>query len=157
MLNKMKPAHGEKPEERRRHKRFPVMSGIAEPVDIVFSPSPVEPKEPVPGIITDLSAGGLALMTFVPVPIEATISITLDLPGLEKTKLDGKVLRREDKEGTYLHGIKFFHVSEKVAHKLGYMGNDYQDCEIKLSFGVKDVCDKKCHYWLLCTKSAKIK
>lgn len=146
-----------KPEERRQHKRFPLMNGLAEPVDIVFSPSPLESKQPVPGIITNLSAGGLALMTFLPIPIEATISITLNIPGLERTKLEGKVLRREDKGGTHLHGIKFSRISEKIARKLELMGNDYQDCEIKLSLGVTDVCDKKCHYWLLCTKTVKIK
>lgn len=152
-VQKMKPKH----EERRKHKRFPIMNGLAEPVDIIFSPSPLETKQPIPGIISNLSAGGLALITFVPIPIEATISISLNIPGLEKTKLEGKVLRREDKGSTHLHGIRFSHVSEKVAHKLEQMGTDYQNCEIKLSLGVTDVCDKKCHYWLLCTKSVKIK
>jgi len=157
MLNKVKCAPGGKPEERREHKRFPVMNGLAEPVDIIFSPSPLESKKPVPGIISNLSAGGMALMTFVPIPIEATISITLNLPGLEKTKLEGIVLRREDKGGTYLHGIRFSHIPEKVVHKLEHLGRDYEDCEIKLSFGVTDVCDKKCHYWGFCTKPVKLK
>lgn len=159
MLNKVKSANGgkPKPDERRQHKRFPLMDGLAEPVDIVFSPSPVEKGEPVPGVLFNLSAGGLALMTFLPIPIEAIVSIILDLPGLEKTKVEGKVLRREDKSGTYLHGIKFSHILEKVVHKLEHMGRDYEDCELKLSFGVTDVCDKKCHYWALCTKPVKIK
>ncbi len=144
-------------DERRKHKRFPVLRELAEPVDIRLSPSPIDSKQPIPGVISNLSAGGMALITFIPLPVDATIAITLDIPDLEKTKVEGKVVRREDKGGSYLHGIMFTSVSEKARHHLNQMGIDYEDCEIKLSLGLTDVCDKKCTYWHLCTKPVKIK
>jgi len=149
----MKPHH----EERRKYKRFPVLRELAEPVDIQLTPSPIESKQPIPGVISNLSAGGMALITFVPIPIDAILSITLDIPDLEKAKIEGKVVRREGAGGSYLHGIMFTKIPEKTVHKLHQMGIDYEDCEIKLSLGVTDVCDKSCSYWHLCAKPVKLK
>lgn len=144
-------------EERRKHKRFPVLRELAEPVDIRLSPSPIHSKQPIPGVISNLSAGGMALIAFIPLLVDATIAIILDIPDLEKTKVEGKVVRREDKGGSYLHGIMFTSVPEKVQRYLNQMGIDYEECKIKLSLGLTDVCDKKCTYWHLCTKPVKIR
>lgn len=143
--------------ERRQFKRFPVLRELAEPVDIHLSPSPLETKQPIPGIISDLSAGGVALITFVPISPGMTLSVILDIPGLEKSTVQGKVVRQEAKGGSYLHGIKFTEISEKLLHRLNHLGKEYEDCQIKLSLGVTDECSKKCSYWDLCSKPVKVK
>ncbi|HMX94555.1 MAG TPA: hypothetical protein PKC50_04865, partial [Elusimicrobiota bacterium] len=58
--------------DNRRHKRFPVLKDMAEPVDLFVMDQP--PRE-VPAVLTNLSAGGMALVVFAHVSGDAKLKI----------------------------------------------------------------------------------
>ena len=80
--------------------------------------------------------------------------IIIQIEGLE---LQGRVAWTEPKGETTVVGVQFLHVSAEAAKHINDMAEDYQDCELKLSFGLKDVCFKKCHYFTLCQKPVRLK
>jgi c-di-GMP-binding flagellar brake protein YcgR len=145
--------------ERRKYKRFPVIRDFSETVEITFS-LPQQPSHlnKVPGIVLNLSAGGMALLTFISIPVGSDISFKLSLPNTKNAfLLKGKVVRVENHENTYLAGIKFEEIDEEVKKLLTKMGEDYENCEIRLSFNIADGCYKECSYYPLCNKKIKIK
>ncbi|MBL8023248.1 MAG: PilZ domain-containing protein [Elusimicrobia bacterium] len=140
--------------EKRSHKRFPVLKDIAEPVDLfVMDPTVRE----VPAVLTNLSAGGMALIVFAHVSGNAKLKMLLDVPGLEGVELLGRVAWIAPKGDTTGVGVKFDHLKKETVDKINAMAEDFQDCELKLSFGVKDVCFRKCGYFSLCAKPVKLK
>ncbi len=56
---------GKKFKERRKHVRLPIMHGILEPVMIDFIYEGSDKRIPQPAVLSDLSAGGMRLITFV--------------------------------------------------------------------------------------------
>jgi len=145
--------------ERRKYKRFPVIRDFSETVEItIFSQHQAQPPNKLPGIVLNLSAGGIALLTFVSIPVGSDVSFKLSLPNLKNAPLlKGKVVRVENHENTYMVGIKFEEVEEGIKKMLIKMGEDYESCEIRLSFGVSNGCYKECSYYPLCNKKNKIK
>lgn len=71
--------------------------------------------------------------------------------------IKGQVVRVEQKGESYLAGIHFTHIQPDDRTKLNQMALDYADCELKLSFGLKDVCFLKCGFLSLCEKPYKLK
>lgn len=140
--------------EKRKQKRFPVMKDLAEPVDLILLESP--PRE-IPSVMTNLSAGGMSVLAFAPVHGAAALQLVLNIPGLEGVKLDGKIAWQKPKGDTTQLGIEFHHVSEEAKRKIVRLAEAYQDCELKLSFGLRDVCFRACSYWALCAKPVKLK
>ncbi|MBL0058066.1 MAG: PilZ domain-containing protein [Elusimicrobia bacterium] len=141
-------------EEKRNHKRFPVLKDMAEPVDLFVMDHPA--KE-VPAVLTNLSAGGMALVVFAHVSGNAKLKMMMDVHGLEGMELQGRVAWTEPKGDTTAIGVRFDHLKRETVDKINSMAEDFQDCELKLSFGVKDVCFRKCGYFTLCAKSVKLK
>ncbi|MBK8870420.1 MAG: PilZ domain-containing protein [Elusimicrobia bacterium] len=140
--------------EKRNHKRFPVLKDMAEPVDLtVMGPSARE----VPAVLTNLSAGGMALVVFAHVSGESKLKLVLDIHGLEGLELHGRVAWTTPKGDTTAVGVAFEHLKKETVDRINQMAEDFQDCELKLSFGVKDVCFLKCHYFSLCGKPVKLK
>lgn len=140
--------------DNRRHKRFPVLKDMAEPVDLFVMDQP--PRE-VPAVLTNLSAGGMALVVFAHVSGDAKLKILLDVHGLENLELRGRVAWTEVKGDTTAIGVRFDHLSHDTVHRITKMAEDFQDCELKISFGLKDVCFRQCAYWTLCGKPVKLK
>jgi len=140
--------------DNRRHKRFPVLKDMAEPVDLFVMDQP--PRE-VPAVLTNLSAGGMALVVFAHVSGDAKLKILLDVHGLENLELQGRVAWTEVKGDTTAIGVRFDHLSHDTVHRITKMAEDFQDCELKISFGLKDVCFRQCAYWTLCGKPVKLK
>jgi len=140
--------------DKRQHRRFPVLKDIAEPVDLFLMD---ESAREVPAVLTNLSAGGMSLVVFAPVSGKARLKITLDVHGFEGVELEGRVAWTTPKGDTTVVGVSFDHLAKNVVHKINGMADHYQDCEVKLSFGVKDVCFRECLYWSLCTKNVKLK
>jgi len=141
--------------ERRRFHRVPVLRDLAELVDLRLPE--LHGNTQIPGILVNLSGGGMGIITFVPVPLETEIKLVLDIPSVfDKIRIEGTVVRSIEKQGSFLIGVKFTKVPDKAVKMMKHMGEDYMDCETKLSFGVTDVCLRACSYHPLCTKKVKI-
>lgn len=140
--------------DRRRHMRFPVVTECVKPVEFKIFPS--ETKESLPGIITQLSPGGMTMVAFSPIKVGTSLFLTINLPHLKINLLEGKVVRVEQKGESYCAGIHFLHIKPDNRARLNQMALDYADCELKLSFGVTDVCFKDCGFYPLCEKLQKI-
>lgn len=140
--------------ERRKHHRFPVIKDLAEPVDLILMD---EPARDLPAVLTNLSAGGMSLMVFAHVSGDTRLKLLLNMPGLEGTELHGHVAWAAMKGDTTTIGVKFNHVTADSVKRINHMAEAYQDCELKISFGLKDVCFHQCSYWPLCHKTVKLK
>lgn len=142
-----------KMQDRRRHIRFPVSAQLLKPIEFTVSPSEI--KGPIPGIITQLSPGGMTLLAFAPIKIGSTLFLTINLPHMKFPMIEGKVVRIEAKGESYLAGIHFNSLKPDDREHLNRIALDYADCELKLSFGIKDVCAKDCGFYALCEKKYK--
>lgn len=140
--------------EKRKHTRFPVLKDMAEPVDLFVMD---HTAREVPAVLTNLSAGGMSLVVFAHVSGEARLKMVLDVHGLDNMELNGHVAWTEPKGETTTIGVRFDHLTHDNLRRINTMAEDFQDCELKLSFGVKDVCFHKCAYFALCAKPVKLK
>lgn len=129
------------------------MRDLAEPIEIYLLD---EPGRELPAVLSDLSSGGMSLTVFAHVSGDTRLRILLNIPGLEGLELQGHVVWTEAKGDTTNVGVRFNHVSHDDTRKLNQMAEGYQDCELKISFGLKDVCYRECPYWALCEKPVKL-
>jgi len=132
---------------------MPVISSFLKPV--LIRSDQLGLKESAPGIIVDLSAGGLAMITFVPIYSGIKLSLNLNLPGLNIKDIVAHVLRVRQKYKTYMVAIKFDRLNNKARSKINRMADDYDLCETKLMLGEKKICSRRCSYFLLCSKAIK--
>lgn len=139
--------------ERRKHKRFAVIEGIAEPVEIHFPPPFYQ--EPIVGKIVDISAGGLGLTISEPLPKFFTFSLYLRLRGIEPFEIKGKVIRLENIDGQYLAGISFTEIDEATVEMLNLISDDFEKCREKRAEGDKSFCFDECTFGTLCDKKGK--
>jgi hypothetical protein len=142
-------------QDKRRHKRFPVMKDLAEPVDLFVMDGPT-PKD-LPAVLTNISCGGMSLVVFAHVQGETKLKLLLNVPGLEGLEFQGRVAWTHSKGETTTIGVQFNHITPEAVKRITRMAESFQDCELKISFGLKDVCFKTCHFWPLCAKPVKLK
>jgi len=135
--------------ERRTHQRFPTLS-VIKTVEI----SRGEGRTNVPAIMCDISVGGLAMITFLPFPKLSTIILDLNLPGINLRKVPAQIIRVEEKNGTYLIGLKFVKIPVKLKKQINGMALDWKNCEERLAVKQKPNCSR-CLYYNLCTKKDK--
>ncbi|MEF3280746.1 MAG: PilZ domain-containing protein [Elusimicrobiota bacterium] len=143
-------------EERRKHPRLPILHGILEPVEIEFYSEGQSGKTiPQPAILSDLSAGGMRLITFLEPPHTKEINIILKL---DKTTIPvkGKIAWIKQKGEVYMVGISFSEISKEISSKINAMALDYLDCDIRISLKLPEVCVEKCKASILCNKPQKI-
>jgi hypothetical protein len=140
--------------DKRKHKRFPVLKDLAEPVDLVLME---QPPRTVPAVLTNLSSGGMSLVVFAHVIGGAKLKIALDVPGLHAAELKGHVAWTSPKGDTTAIGVAADQMPHELSSRINHMAEDFGDCELKLSFGVKDVCFHACRYFELCAKPVKLK
>lgn len=139
--------------ERRRYQRFPIMHDLAKPVELRFKTGSI--TTPVPAVLLDLSAGGMGILTFMAIDVGSDIVIRINLADL-KIDVEGKVIWSLCKGETWRIGIAFNKINKDTIQKINRIAEDYNACEIKIGFGIKDVCFKECSYYALCTKPLKI-
>ncbi len=139
--------------DRRRHIRFPVVAETLKPIEFRVFPS--DHKGTYPGILTQLSPGGLGHKTFTPIQVGSSMFLTIKLPHFKINMIEGKVARVEGKGGSFMVGIHFTQINPDDRALLSRMSLDFADCELKLSFGVKDVCSPGCGFHPLCEKPYK--
>lgn len=159
--------HGNGGPERRSHHRFPLIKDLAEPVDLILMDAPPAekgaappkggPSRDLPAVLTNLSAGGMSLLVFAHVSGDTRLKMVLNLPGLEGLELQGHVKWTSPKGDTTAIGVQFNHLSHEIVKRINHMAEAFQDCELKIAFGIKDVCFRACAYWPLCHKPVKLK
>src|SRR5579885_3053205 len=146
-------------DDRRQYARFAVVEGMVEPITVNFDraaesrakaahPAP-SPKNQ-PGILTNLSAGGLSLILFMEPPKTKTIEMVLTIPGLSRVAIEGKVVRVSEKGQTYNVGIFFTKISKKHRVQIDAMAQDHMDCETRLSLKLPEACVSECRFHALC-------
>lgn len=139
--------------EKRKHKRFPVLYHLIKPV--MIRTESMTTHASLPAIMANLSAGGMALLTFTPLNAGQNLIISFDLKILEIKNLKAKVIRCENKEGSYIIGIQFLDLAENIADRINKMADDFDSCETRILMGDKPVCRKGCSYFEHCQRTAK--
>ncbi|MFA6584316.1 MAG: PilZ domain-containing protein [Elusimicrobiaceae bacterium] len=140
--------------ERRKHTRLPIIHGVVEPVNIAF-----EDKSGTlnvqPAILSNLSSGGMRLMTFLEPPRNNTLEMSLDLPGLGKFPVKGHIAWIRGKGGVFMTGIAFTEISKTACAKINAMAEDYEDCETRIELKLPEACVPSCKCHFLCNKLQK--
>ena len=139
--------------EKRKFKRFPVLYYLIKPV--LLRTEDTESGASMPAIMANLSSGGMALMTFSPVSIGQKLIISLDLKTLHVKNFKSKVVRCENKGGSYVLGIEFLDMEKEISDKINKMADDFDLCETRILIGDRPVCRKSCHYSEHCQRTAK--
>jgi len=140
-------------EERRKHRRIPAISVVKEA--LIESPE-LNIKTEIPAIVSNLSAGGMALITFMSIPLNALVSLNFNLDGLRLKDVEGKVVRVAGKKKTYLIVIAFTKIKDEVKNRINMMADAFDLCETRIMTGEKDVCSTECTYYELCSKPIKV-
>ena len=139
--------------ERRRYRRIPAISVVKEAM--IESPE-LKMKREIPAIVFNLSAGGMALITFLSLPLNALISLNFNMDGLKLKDVEGKVVRVEGKKKTYLIVIAFTRIRDEVKSRINMMADAFDLCETRVLMGEEDVCSTECTYYELCSKPIKV-
>jgi len=146
------------PAERRQHTRFPIIKDLAKPIEILIAG-----KEPValPGILTNLSAGGIDLILMGSLDAEHKphkIQLSLShIHGLDDLKVSGRIVWAREKGGTTLVGIEFTQIGAHHQKQINVMAKAYWECENRIEQGEFEICFRECSYWNLCSKLVKLK
>ena len=139
--------------ERRKHRRIPAVTVAKEA--LVESPK-TKFKREIPAIISDLSAGGMALITFLSLPVNAFISLNFNLDGLKLKDVEGRIVRVEGKQKTYLIVIAFTKIRAEVKNRINMMADAFDLCETRRMMGEENICSTECAYYQLCAKPIKV-
>jgi len=139
--------------ERRQYRRIPAISMVKE---TMIRSDALKLKREIPAILLNLSAGGIALITFLSLPRDTLICLNFNLDGLKLKDVEGRVVRVEGKKKTYLIVISFTKIKDEVKKRITMMADAFDLCETKILMGEKDVCSTECAYYELCTKPVKM-
>ncbi len=140
--------------ERRRHIRFPLAHDVGRIVTLdIKTQNSFRHDE---AVIIDISSGGIALLTSADLKIGTEFKMSIQLPSINIDSIECIVVRVENKPDINKVGIRFLKISNKDREHLNKIAQDYSDCETKLLLGLSDVCFKKCHYYTVCNKDAKV-
>lgn len=141
-------------QERRKHARLPIIHGVVEPVNLAFEDHAGNMISQ-PAILSNLSSGGMRLMTFIDPPKGNLLEMSLELPGLGKFPVQGRIAWVRGKGGVFMTGIAFTNIGKAAVAKINAMAEDYEDCETRVALKLPEACvgSCKCHY--LCNKPQK--
>lgn len=144
-------------EDRRKHARLPILHGILEPVELAFYNPGVRRRNnsTQPGILSDLSAGGMRLLTFLEPPHSKELEIVIKLPGLKGIPLKGRISWVRGRGGVFMNGISFTRLSKRNHSRINIMAEDYADCDTRIALKLPEVCAENCRCNYLCNKPQK--
>lgn len=143
--------------ERRKHKRLPVIKDLAEPIELTLMNDDHRDTRRVPGVLTNLSAGGMDLVLLEAIEGSPLFKLSMHLPGFDRFDVEGKLAWSRPKGNTSIIGIQFTKIDKDHAHQLNHMAEAYWECEDRIRKEAPTVCFHGCTYWDLCEKSAKLK
>lgn len=143
--------------ERRKHKRLPVIKDMAEPIELLLQDTHTKEVKRLPGVLTNLSAGGMDLVLLGPLEGHPTIKLNMHLPGFDRFEVEGKLVWSKPKDSTSIVGIQFTKIDKDHEHQLTHMAEAYWECEDRIRKKADTLCFHGCTYWDLCEKSVKLK
>lgn len=143
--------------ERRKHKRLPAIKGMSEPIEILLQNSQTKTIQRVPGVLTNLSAGGMDLVLLGPLEGTPLIRLNMHLPGFDRFEVEGKIVWSRPKGATSVIGIQFTKIDKDHAHQLTHTAEAFWECEDRIREKAPVVCFHGCAYWDLCEKPVKLK
>jgi len=135
---------------RRKEERIPFLDKIYHAIQLVID------KEVVPGIMVNLSSGGISIITFAKLKINQPINMAFKLQSLIIKSVSGKVVWCKKVGEMWRIGIAFTKIDPVNAQTINYMAADFAQCERKISLKEKNVCFNKCSYYRMCNKPQKI-
>ncbi|MBI4052064.1 MAG: PilZ domain-containing protein [Elusimicrobia bacterium] len=143
--------------DRRVHVRFPVVSHLIEPVNLRYELSNTNGSQETaqPAVLTNLSAGGLLIVTFMEPPHAKRLEMDINLPGLHHILIEGKIIRIHTKGEVHTVAIAFTKIAEKDKNNINRMAQDYVDCDTRISLNLPEACVPTCTCHLLCSKPQK--
>lgn len=136
--------------EKRKNRRMPIIKQFGEPVMLQIG------EKAIPGIILDLSAEGVSIMAYTNMPVGTEICLSIDIPSLKTSPMNGKVVWSIPKGDMHRMGIHIYNINSLDAKQINRMALDFTDCENKILLGVPDVCHLKCSYYKICNKPQRI-
>ena len=110
---------------------------------------------PQPAILSDLSAGGMRLITFMAPPHTKELNIILKLSGIKEIPVTGRISWVKDKGGVFMNGIAFTGISPDDKKRINDMAEDYSDCDTRFALKLPEVCVETCRANGLCNKPQK--
>ena len=144
-------------EERRKHKRLPVIKDLAEPIELAITNTASKSTHHYPGVLTNLSAGGMDLVVLGVVEGNHPIKLNMHIPGFDRFEVEGKIVWTRPKGSTTVVGIQFTKIDPDHARQLTHMAEAFWECEHRIREQAPVICFHGCTYWDLCEKPAKLK
>ncbi|MBR3632677.1 MAG: PilZ domain-containing protein [Elusimicrobiaceae bacterium] len=141
-------------EEKRKHRRMPVISNLIEPVNLFYKTSDGKETSLV-AILADLSASGMRMISFLGAPMAETFSISLQLPGMAKMEIQARMAWVKQKENVYTVGIEFTNMKPENAAAISAMADDFNDCDTRILLRLPEVCVENCKACRICNKIQK--
>jgi len=94
--------------ERRKYKRLKVFH-LAVPIQIQTN----EGNLAIPGILLDISAGGIGILCFKEIPINTVVNLQIVLHHIKTDNIKAKVVWVKQIDSTYRIGFQFIEISKK--------------------------------------------
>ena len=113
-------------EERRKHRRFPVLKDFAEPIELTIL-DPEKGTRHVPGIVTNVSAGGMDMVLMDVIEGNPTFRLSMHLPGITRFEVEGKLVWSRPKGATSIVGIEFTRIDKEHQKQLAHMADTHWD------------------------------
>lgn len=143
--------------ERRRHPRVPVISNIVEPIDLSYTDNNDGKIHQIVAVLSDLSASGMRIVSFLKAPIAGTMHIKMELPTVGKFDVEAKTAWVRQKGPVYTIGIEFTKIEKSVSDKIMALANDFLDCNTRIMLRLPEVCVPNCKCNGICNKIQKDK
>ena len=141
--------------DRRKFRRFPTGDGLLEPIEIAWSQDSKTGAAAQPAIMTNLSAGGMSLVTFIEPPHTKRIYLQLKLPGLPVLSVEARILRVHTKGQVHTLGLAFTKVAKSAQKAINRLSDDYNDCETRIALRLPEACVQECTCHAFCSKPQK--
>lgn len=141
--------------ERRKHRRFPVVEGLVAPLEVAWTAGKDDGDHKQPAVLTNLSAGGMSLVTFIEPPHTKRIMLHFSLPGFSRFAVEARILRVHTKGQVHTLGLEFVKIDKRTQSKINHMAEDYNDCETRIALALPEACVPSCCCHQFCSKAQK--
>jgi len=99
--------------ERRKYKRLKVFH-LSVPIVLKTNTEGLS----IPGILLDISAGGIGILTFKEIPVNTVVNLQINLHYIKTDIIKAKVVRIKQLDKTYRAGVQFIEISKKDFEKI---------------------------------------
>jgi c-di-GMP-binding flagellar brake protein YcgR len=94
--------------ERRKYKRLKVFH-LSVPIVLKTNTEGLS----IPGILLDISAGGIGILTFKEIPVNTVVNLQINLNYIKTDIIKAKVVWIKQLDKTYRAGLQFIEISKK--------------------------------------------